>query len=158
MAEETKEQVQNEPENQAEPKSEPEKKEEITPVSDEEKNELEEFRKWKENQKSELEKQTEAYQKSEKARIKAESKVSDYEAKFTALKSGVSTESVDDVIALAKLKTNKETSLEQAIEFILEKYPHFRGNLTTGTHTNNNSTRMSGVEQAFLKKNPDIKI
>ena len=33
MAEETKEQVQNEPENQAEP----EKKEEISPVSDEEK-------------------------------------------------------------------------------------------------------------------------
>lgn len=157
MAEEMKEQVQNEPENQTEPKSEPEKKEEISPVSDEEKAELKEFRKWKENQKSELEKQTEAYQKSEKARIEAESKISDYEAKFTALKSGVATDSLDDVIALAKLKANKDTSLEQAIEFVLEKYPHFRGNLTTGTHTNNNNSRMSGVEAAFYAKNPDLK-
>lgn len=153
MAEETKEQVQNEPENQAEP----EKKEEITPVSDEEKTELEEFRKWKESKKTEIEKQTEAYQKSEKARIEAEAKISDYEAKFAALKSGVATDSLDDVIALAKLKINKNTSLEQAVESVLEKYPHFRGNLTTGTHTNNNNSRMSGVEAAFYAKNPDLK-
>lgn len=153
MAEETKEQVQNEPENQAEP----EKKEEITPVSDEEKTELEEFRKWKESKKTEIEKQTEAYQKSEKARIEAEAKISNYEAKFTALKSGVATDSLDDVIALAKLKIDKNTSLEQAVESVLEKYPHFRGNLTTGTHTNNNNSRMSGVEVAFYAKNPDLK-
>lgn len=157
MAEETKEQVQNEPENQTEPKSEPEKKEEITPVSDEEKTKLEEFRKWKESKKTEIEKQTEAYQKSEKARIEAEAKISDYEAKFTALKSGVATDSLDDVIALAKLKIDKNTSLEQAVESVLEKYPHFRGNLTTGTHTNNNNSRMSGVEAAFYAKNPDLK-
>ena len=162
MAEETKnQQIQNDdsPVQQAEPKAEPkpEKKEEISPVSDEEKAELEEFRKWKESQKSEIEKQTAAYQKSEKARIEAETRISDYEAKFAALENGVSADSVDDVVALARLKTDKNTSLEQAIESVLEKYPQFRGKgITTGTHTNNNS-KMSGVEAAFYAKNPDLK-
>ena len=73
------------------------------------------------------------------------------------MKSGVATDSLDDVIALAKLKIDKNTSLEQAVESVLEKYPHFRGNLTTGTHTNNNNSRMSGVEAAFYAKNPDLK-
>jgi len=126
--------------------------------SDEEKAELEEFRKWKESQKSEIEKQTAAYQKSEKARIEAENRISDYEAKFAALKNGVSADSVDDVVALAKLKTDKNTSLEQAIESVLEKYPQFRGKgITTGVHTSNNSDKMSGVEAAFYAKNPDLK-
>ena len=166
MEEEIKtQQVQNEP-NQAEEKpaqeaiTENQTAETPAVLSDEEKSELEEFRKWKESQKSESEKQAEAYQKSEKARIEAETKVSDYEAKFTALKSGVSAESVDDVIALVKSRADKNKTLEQCIAEIVEKYPQFLGRAsTTGVKTGNNGgCQLSGVEQAFLKKNPDIKI
>ena len=161
MSEETKiEQVQTEPKADEKLVQEKITETQVTDViSDDERAELEEFRKWKESQKSEAEKQNEAYQKSEKARIEAETKVSDYEAKFTAMKNGVSAESVDDVVALAKLKTDKNTSLEQAIVKVIEKYPQFSAGSTTGTKTlNNGSSSLSGVEQAFLKKNPDIKI
>ncbi len=137
-----------------EPKAEPAAKDTDAPSAEE----LAAFRKWQESQKSEIEKQTAAYQKSEKARIEAETKISDYEAKFAALKNGVSADSVDDVVALAKLKTDKNTSLEQAIESVLEKYPQFRGKgITTGVHTSNSSDKMSGVEAAFYAKNPDLK-
>ena len=166
MEEVKTEQVQNdEPNQQADEKpaqnenTENQKAENTAALSDEEKSELEEFRKWKENQKSDAEKQAEAYQKSEKARAEAEAKVSDYEAKFTALKNGVSADSVDDVVALAKLKTDKNTSLEQAILKVIEKYPQFSAGSTTGTKTlNNGNAHVSGVEQAFLKRNPGIKI
>jgi len=130
-------------------------------LSKEEKAELEEYRKWKESKKTDEEKQKDALSKAEKARLEAESKVSDYEAKFLALKSGVSADNVDDVIALAKAKVTGTVTLDKAIDEVIKKYPSFKGEIqtiTTGMKTNNNSSNLSGVEAAFLARNPDLKL
>lgn len=130
-------------------------------LSKEEKAELEEYRKWKESKKTNEEKQKDALTKAEKARLEAESKVSDYEAKFLAIKSGVSADNVDDVIALAKAKVTDTVTLDKAIDEVIKKYPSFKGEIqtiTTGRKTNNNGSNLSGVEAAFLARNPDLKL
>ena len=130
-------------------------------LSKEEKAELEEYRKWKESKKTNEEKQKDALTKAEKARLDAESKVLDYEAKFLAIKSGVSADNVDDVIALAKAKVTDTVTLDKAIDEVIKKYPSFKGEIqtiTTGMKTNNNGSNLSGVEAAFLARNPDLKL
>lgn len=122
-------------------------------LSKEEKAELEEYRKWKESKKTDEEKQKDALTKTEKARLEAESKVSDYEAKFLAIKSGVSADNVDDVIALAKSKVTKDVTIEKAITGVLEKYPHFSKNdstSTTGTGTQNSESE--SVDENKIRK------
>lgn len=121
-------------------------------LSDEEKTELEEYRKWKESKKTDEEKQKDALSKAEKARLEAESKVSDYEAKFLAVKKGVSADNVDDIIALAKLKVTKDVTMEKAIVAVIEKYPHFAttNSDTTGAGTSNSES--ATVDENKIRK------
>lgn len=122
---------------------------------------LEAFKAWEDSQKTVEEKQNEAISTAEKAKIEAEQRATDFEAKYTAISKGVKADAVDDVIALAKAKVNDTTTLEQAIDSVIAKYPQFGGNvpvITTGVKTNNNSTNISGVEAAFLARNPDLKL
>lgn len=123
-------------------------------LSKEEKAELEEYRKWKESKKTEEEKQKDALSKAEKARLEAESKVSDYEAKFLAIKSGVSADNVDDVIALAKSKVTKDLTMEKAIAAVIEKYPHF----ATTTNSDTTGAGTSNSESATVDENKIRKI
>lgn len=104
--------------------------------------ELAEFRKWQESQKSEAEKQALALAKADKARLAAEERASAAELKFTAMAKGVFAEAVGDVIALAKTKITDKVTAEQAIDEIIKKYPSFAQNTVqdTGTHTPNNNT------------------
>ena len=104
--------------------------------------ELAEFRKWQESQKSEAEKQAVALAKADRARLAAEERASAAELKFTAMSKGVSAEAVGDVIALAKTKITDKVTAEQAIEEIIKKYPSFAQNTVqdTGTRTPNNNT------------------
>ncbi len=120
--------------------------------------ELAAFRKWQEEQKSDAEKQATAISKAEKARAEAEAKAASAELKLTAMSIGVSADALDDVIALAKTKITDKVTAEQAIDAIIAKYPVFGKAITTGVHTNNNNSSMSGVEAAFLAKNPGLKI
>ena len=64
--------------------------------------ELNKFKEWKESQKSEEQKKNEKLEAETKARKEAEDKVSTLEAKVECLSKGVSKDSVDDVITLAK--------------------------------------------------------
>ena len=91
------------------------------------KEELEAYKAWKESQKTEEEKKNEALSNAEKARIAAEEKVAALEAKVTALSKGVKSDSVDDVVILAKALVTDEVTIEQAIDKVLEKYPSFKG-------------------------------
>lgn len=91
------------------------------------KEELEEYKAWKESQKTEEEKRNEALTNAEKARIEAEEKAAALEAKVTALSKGVVATSVDDVVTLAKAMVTEEVTIEQAIDKVLEKYPSFKG-------------------------------
>lgn len=91
------------------------------------KEELEEFKQWKDSQKTEEEKRTEALNNAEQARLAAEEKATALEAKVTCLTKGVTANSVDDVVILAKAMVNDELTMEQAIDKVLEKYPSFKG-------------------------------
>ena len=91
------------------------------------KEELEEFKQWKESQKTEEEKRTEALTNAEKARVAAEERALLAETKVTCLSKGVIATSVDDVVILAKAMVTDEVTIEQAIDKVLEKYPSFKG-------------------------------
>lgn len=55
-----------------------------------------------------------------------EQTIGDYEAKFAALTNEVKPESVDDVVVLAKALVNDETTIDEAVKEVVEKYPHFK--------------------------------
>lgn len=128
------------------------------------KDELTAFRDWQNSQKTAEQKAADDLKAAQDAQSAAEQKAADYEAMFAAMKSGVSAEAAEDVVALAKLKVSDEMPLSAAIAEVLKKYPQFCGNApapvtTTGTKINNGgSTTVSGVEKRFLEKNPGIKI
>lgn len=94
---------------------------------------------------------------------KAETKVACYEA-------GVAKDAVDDVAALAHsyMQADDSLDLEDAIEKVVKKYPHFKGkpekeeeeeeNKVWGERQRRGGSKISGVEAAFLKKNPGLKI
>lgn len=91
------------------------------------KEELKAYNEWKESQKTEEEKKNEALTNAEKARLAAEEKATVLEAKVTCLSKGVVSDSVDDVVILAKAMVTEEVTIEQAIDKVLEKYPSFKG-------------------------------
>ena len=107
-----------------------------------------------------------------KARKKAENRASKAEEKLACFEAGVAKDSIDDVAALARsyMASNEELDLEDAIEKVLKKYPHFKntaketdeeeGNKgkSWGERQSRKSTRkLSGVEERFYEMNPDLK-
>lgn len=90
------------------------------------KEELKVYQEWKESQKTEEEKKNEALTNAEKAKLAAEERANNLEAKVTCLSKGVVENSVDDVVILAKAMVTEEVTIEQAIDKVLEKYPSFK--------------------------------
>lgn len=90
------------------------------------KEELKAYNEWKESQKTEEEKRTEALDNAEKAKLAAEERAMALEAKVTCLSKGVNATSVDDVVILAKAMVTDDVTIEQAIDKVLEKYPSFK--------------------------------
>jgi hypothetical protein len=79
--------------------------------------------------------------------------------KLSAAKRGISFDSLDDAVMLASSKTGGETDFESAMDEVISKYPVFtKTKITTGIETKGSVPRLSGVESAFLRKNPGIKI
>jgi len=91
------------------------------------KEEIKAYQDWKESQKTEDQKKNDAVTNAEKAKQVAEDKAANLEAKVTCLSKGVGATSVDDVVVLAKAMVSEEVTIEQAIDKVLEKYPHFKG-------------------------------
>lgn len=91
------------------------------------KEDLETFNNWKESQKTEEEKKSEALTNAEKAKQDAEERANTLEAKVTCLSKGVLADSVDDVVILAKAMVSEEVTMDQAVDKVLEKYPSFKG-------------------------------
>jgi hypothetical protein len=79
--------------------------------------------------------------------------------KLSAAKRGIAFDAIDDVVMLAAARANEETDFEAAMDEIAKKYPGF-GNVkpTTGIETKGSVPHLSGVEAAFLRKNPGLKI
>ncbi len=135
-----------------------------------------ERRKWKkqqeQNAESDAKDSAEPKEESEdvKARKAAEEKAGSLEIKVACYEAGVDKEAVDDVTALARayMASDPDLDLEDAIEKVVKKYPHFKkggegekeeaqagswGQRQTGRGTK----KMSGVEERFYELNPDLK-
>ena len=128
------------------------------------KEEMEAFRKWQDSQKTAEQLSQEKISAAENGRADAEKKLAAAEAKCCAYSKGVTAEAVDDVIALAMAKVSDDMPIEKAIDAVISKYPSFCSaksapqGVTTGVSFGNGSKQPSGVEAAFLAKNPNIKI
>ena len=102
---------------------------------------LQKFREWQESQKTEQEKQQEKLQELQTDNETLASENANLKAQLAAVKQGVKAESVEDVIALAERLVNDETTIDDAIKQVIEKYPQFsqseeeqKPNFTTGQH------------------------
>ena len=93
------------------------------------KEELKAFKEWQDSQKTESEKQSEALTNAEKAKLEAEERAILAETKVTCLTKGVNPKSIDDVVVLAKAKVTDDVTIDQAIDKVLEQYPHFKGDM-----------------------------
>lgn len=88
--------------------------------------EAEEFRKWKESQKTEEEKKNEAAQQLKDSAAESEKRAIAAENKLSALTAGVSAESIDDALAIALLKVTEEKPLDKVFEE-MKKEPRYAG-------------------------------
>lgn len=128
------------------------------------KEEMEAFRKWQDSQKTAEQLSQEKISAAESGRAEAEKKLAAAEVKCCAYSKGVTAEAVDDVIALAMAKVSDDMPIEKAIDAVISKYPSFCSaksapqGVTTGVSFGNGGKQPSGVEAAFLAKNPNIKI
>ncbi|MFI3172413.1 MAG: hypothetical protein R3Y58_08635 [Eubacteriales bacterium] len=107
-------------------------------------------------------------------KTEAISKASKLEVKVACYEAGVAKDSVDDVTALAKayMDADADLDLEEAIEKVVKKYPSFKTKQSSDDEgedkgksqswgkrqTGKGSKKTSGVEAAFLKKNPGLKV
>ncbi len=109
--------------------------------------------------------------KETKALREKAAKADDLELKWTCLEHDVDKACVDDVIALAKVHMARDgkMDIEDAIDAVLKKYPQFKEGAKTegnaekqkgawGERQKGGTGKLSGVEEAFLRKNPGLKI
>ena len=112
------------------------------------------------------EKDNEKLKEAENRALKAETRAACFEA-------GVDKDAIDDVTALAHsyMAADEDLDLEDAIEKVVKKYPHFKKGADSpdddaddtngkawGERQKGTRRKRSGVEEAFLKKNPGLKI
>lgn len=108
--------------------------------------------------------------KKKKRRRKRSQKASKLEVKVACYEADVAKDAVDDVAALARAYMDADDSLdlEDAIEKVVKKYPHFKKSGTTdpesedpnkgkswGERQKGGGQKLSGVEAAFLKRTRD---
>lgn len=87
--------------------------------------EMEAFRTWKESQKTKEEKEAEKVTQAESKMKEAEERAIIAETKVACLSKGVKADCIDDVVTLAKAIANDNTTMDKAIDKVLEKYPSF---------------------------------
>lgn len=110
-----------------------------------------------------------------KARKAAEKRAEKAEAKNACYEAGVAKESAAEVVAIARsyMENDEDLDLEEAIEKVLTKYPHFKNKTSNSDdeeeetkkqnkswgqrQTGKNGKKLSGVEKAFYAINPDLK-
>jgi hypothetical protein len=79
--------------------------------------------------------------------------------KLSAARRGIAFDAIDDAVTLASARAGEDVDFETAMDEIVSKYPAFgKPKLTTGIETKGSVPHISGVEAAFLRKNPGINI
>jgi hypothetical protein len=87
---------------------------------------LQKFREWQESQKTEAQKQAERLQQLEQQFNAVQQEKETLLAQLAAVKAGVHADFVEDVIVLAQRLVNEDTTIDDAIAKVIEKYPHFK--------------------------------
>jgi hypothetical protein len=87
---------------------------------------LQKFREWQESQKTEAQKQAERLQQLEQQFNTVQQEKENLLAQLAAVKAGVHADYVEDVIVLAQRLVNEDTTIDDAIAKVIEKYPHFK--------------------------------
>ncbi|MET3504948.1 hypothetical protein [Halalkalibacter oceani] len=88
---------------------------------------MKQFKEWQESQKTEQQKQAERLKELETNYTTTAEENADLKAQISAMKAGVLSESVEDVVTLAKRMVNDDMDMDAAIAKVVEKYPHFAG-------------------------------
>lgn len=130
-----------------------------------------EKKKWQNEQKKKADNEENPENKEDKEKQEAISKASQLEVKVACFEADVAKDAVDDVAALAHayMAADEDLDLEEAIEKVVKKYPQFKKSTQDpyeekeprkawGERQKGTSKKTSGVEAAFLKKNPGLKI
>lgn len=114
------------------------------------------YRQQEENNKSDLAKAQEKTQQLEAERNAEAAKAQDLQYKFDAMAAGCSTESVEDVIVLAKSKMGEDKDFATAIGEIKKQYPAMFSQTDTSGSTGNGGTsprkKVSGREITGMGK------
>lgn len=112
-------------------------------------------------------------EKDDKKLKEAEDRALKAETRAACFEAGVDKDAIDDVTALAHsyMAADEDLDLEDAIEKVVKKYPHFKkgagsseddadetSGKSWGERQRGARKKRSGVEEAFLKKNPGLKI
>jgi hypothetical protein len=123
---------------------------------------LQKFKEWQESQKTEAQKQAERLQQLEQQFQTAQQEKEALAAQLAAVKAGVHADYVEDVVVLAQRMVNDDTTMEEAIAKVLEKYPHFKQaqqepqqdqkpTFTTGQHSKQPQSELEKWLSAFKK-------
>jgi len=79
-----------------------------------------------------------------------------YQTKISILSKNVKADNVDDVMALAERYKSEDNNIDEAIEKVLEKYPHFKGDtnkvLKAGKEVDGTKEPTDDKVLAYLKK------
>jgi hypothetical protein len=87
---------------------------------------LQKFKEWQESQKTEAQKQAERLQELENNFNTVNEENASLKAQIAAMKAGVHADYVEDVVILAQRLVNDDTTIDDAIAKVVEKYPHFK--------------------------------
>lgn len=88
---------------------------------------MKKFQEWQESQKTEAQKQMERLQELETNFQSAQEAKSNLEMQVAVLSAGVVKDYAQDVAALAKNYMTEEVDINQAVQMVVDKYPHFTG-------------------------------
>ena len=86
---------------------------------------LTKLKEFQDAQKTEAEKQAEQLKQLEESYNNTSSENESLKAQLSALKAGVQSESINDVVVLAKTLVSDDVDMDAAIAQVIQKYPHF---------------------------------
>lgn len=124
---------------------------------------MKKFREWQESQKTEAEKRDEKLESLEKEHLDTKSENEFLKAQITATKQGVIPDAIEDVVTLAQNLVSEEKDMENAIQEVIEKYPHFadvqeeegkddKPFFSSGEHSTGKGKKLSDPFQAKIDK------
>ncbi|UJS28479.1 hypothetical protein L2Z53_03790 [Macrococcoides canis] len=114
---------------------------------------LQKFQEWQDAQKTDAEKKDEQLNQLTDTNTSLQAENNTLKAQISAMKQGVNSESIEDVVALAERQVSDDVTLDDAIKSVIEKYPHFKAvqevNPIKPTFLNSDTGNNDGELDAF---------